>query len=86
MHPSGAIIICEGSKEQISEEILDQIMHRIQVEQLVRKDNYTQLADRTILGNEFSLHQNGCMVGIESYTCWSHIKILGNMISKEKTC
>ena len=38
MHPSGDTIICKGSKEQIGEEDVVQILHLIQVELLVRVD------------------------------------------------
>ena len=71
MHPSGDTIICEGSKECIGEEVVDLILHLIQVEPLVRVETYTKLADETTLAcvsnvnsvSECSLHQNGCMVG-----------------------
>ena len=46
MHPFGDIIISEGSKEHIGEEVVDQILHLIQVDLLVREETYTQLVDR----------------------------------------
>ena len=81
MHPSGNTIICKGSKECIGEEIVDQILHLIQIELLVRVETYTQLADGTILahisnvklGNYCSLHWCGCKVVTASYT-WFYIK------------
>ena len=42
MHLSGATIICKGSKEIIGEEVVDQRLHLIQVELLVRVETYTQ--------------------------------------------
>ena len=45
MHPSGDTIICEGSKERIGEEVVDQILHLIEDELFVRVETYTQLAD-----------------------------------------
>ena len=41
MHPSGDTIVCEGSKEIIGEEVVDQILHIIQVELSVRVEKYT---------------------------------------------
>ena len=32
MHLSGDIIVCEGSKERIGEEVVDQVIHLIQSE------------------------------------------------------
>ena len=73
MHLSGDTIVREGSKERISEEIVDQILHLIQVELLVRVEKYTQLADRTFLahgsnvklGNDCSLQQEGCTLVLQ---------------------
>ena len=64
MHPSGDTIVCKESKERIVEEVVDQILHLIQVEFLVRVETNTQFADRAILahgsnvqlGSECSLH------------------------------
>ena len=38
MHQSGDTIICEESKERIGEEVVNQILHLIQVELLVREE------------------------------------------------
>ena len=67
-------IICEGSKERIGEEVVDQTIHFILVELFVRLETYTQLANGTIcahgsniqLGSECSLHQEGCMMVLQA--------------------
>ena len=48
---SGDTIVCEGSKERIGEEVIDQILHLILVELLVRVETFTRLADRTIVAH-----------------------------------
>ena len=70
MDSSGDTIVFKESKERIVEEMIDQILHLIQVELLVRVETYTQLTNGTILahgsnfklGNDCQLHQEGYIV------------------------